>query len=138
MDQFMSLLCTCVKKVMEDADQDGIPDIMQKVDGFSDKGDSLNDALSRNLLSLRGRRKMIQRDITIEILPTKFEDEDEPASEDEDGEEVSVFQETGFFAGQHYEHIRSKCLDTNQLFVDPMFPPCQSSLYISKDLFLSP
>ena len=106
---------------MEDADQDGIPDIMQKVDGFSDKGDSLNDALSRNLLSLRGRRKMIQRDITIEILPTKFEDEDEPASEDEDGEEVSVFQETGFFAGQHYEKIKAKYKSFSKNSIWPEF-----------------
>ena len=25
-----------------------------------------------------------------------------------------------------------RCLETEQLFVDPMFPPCESSLYVSK------
>ena len=32
-----------------------------------------------------------------------------------------------------YVIIYYRCLDTSQLFVDPMFPPCESSLYISKD-----
>jgi hypothetical protein len=105
MDQLLSLLCSCVKQVMEDEDGDGQPDIMQK--GFTtDKNDSLNDALLKNLLSLRGRRKII-RNIPIDIIPTKFEDDDDPPSEDEDGEEVSVFQ-GGVFAGQHFDHIMSR------------------------------
>ena len=105
MDQFLSFLCMCVKEVMEyDKDGDGIPDFMQE--GSRKTGDSLNDALLRNLLSIRGRKNNI-RNIPIEIVPTKFEDEDEIPEEDEDGNETSVFQ-GGFFAGQDYEHIKSK------------------------------
>lgn len=113
---------------MVDVDGDGQIDFMQK-DNIADKGDTLNDALLRNLLSLRGRKKLV-RDIPIDIVPTHFEDEEEPPSEDEDGEEVSVFQ-GGVFAGQDYEHIKAKCLETEQLFVDPIFPPCESSLFIN-------
>ena len=29
-------------------------------------------------------------------------------------------------------HSYYRCLETEQLFVDPMFPPCESSLYVSK------
>jgi len=120
---------------MEDADGDGVPDFMQKrsiTDGGKpgSKWDSLNDALKNNLVSIRGRRNLI-RDIPIEVLPTKFEDEEELQEFDEEGEEIPVLNQ-GVFAGQHYEHIKAKCLETEQLFVDPMFPPCESSLYVSK------
>ena len=105
MDQLFSLLCACIKQtVMEDLDNDGVPDIMQR--GQNKREDSLNDALKRNLLSLRGRRNMV-RDIPIEILPTKFEDDEDPPSIDEEGEEVSVFQH-GVFAEQYYEKIKDK------------------------------
>ena len=50
---------------------------------------------------------MMVRDIPIRIEPTNFEDEEEVPSEDDDGEEVSVFQ-GGVFADQHFERIRSK------------------------------
>ena len=70
---------------MEDKDNDGVPDFMQR--GQSRAGDSLNDALKRNLMSIRGRRNVI-RNIPIEILPTKFEDDEDPPSIDEEGEEV--------------------------------------------------
>ena len=112
MDMLVSLLCSCVKQVMEDADGDGVPDIMQKSSIFDPdgdrkpQGDSLNDALLRNLLSIRGRKNVI-RDIPIDILPTKFEDEDDLASLDEDGEEIPVLKE-GIFAGQQYEHIKQR------------------------------
>ena len=105
MDQLLSLLCACIKQtVMEDADNDGVPDFMQK--GKLRQADSLDDALKRNLLSIRGRRKLV-RNIPIEILPTKFEDDDDPPSIDEDGEEVSVFQH-GVFAGQNYDNMKTK------------------------------
>lgn len=114
MDQLVQLLCSCIKDVvMEDADGDGIPDIFQKGDlagfgggGSKFSGGSLNDALLKNLLSLRGRRNNI-RNIPINIVPTKFEDEEDLASLDEDGEEVPVLRE-GVFAGQHFDHIREK------------------------------
>ena len=110
MDQFMSFLCMCVRDVMEkelDKDGDGIPDFMQigSLSGGK-QNDSLNDALLRNLFSIRGRKNII-RNIPIDIVPTKFEDEESIADEDEDGEEISVFQ-GGVFAGQDYEHIKSK------------------------------
>ena len=70
------------------------------------KWDSLNDALKNNLVSIRGRRNLI-RDIPIEVLPTKFEDEEELQDFDEDGEEIPVLNQ-GVFAGQHYEHIKAK------------------------------
>ena len=89
---------------MEDKDGDGIPDFMQR--GQSRTQDSLNDALKRNLMSIRGRRNVI-RNIPIEILPTKFEDDEDPPSIDEDGEEVPVIQ-NGVFAEQYYEVIKSK------------------------------
>ena len=105
MDQLFSLLCACIKQtVMEDKDNDGVPDFMQR--GQSRAGDSLNDALKRNLMSMRGRRNVI-RNIPIEILPTKFEDDEDPPSIDEEGEEVPVFQH-GVFAEQYYEVIKSK------------------------------
>ena len=31
-----------------------------------------------------------------------------------------------------YSFLLYRCLETEQLFVDPMFPPCESSLYVSK------
>ena len=93
-----------LKKFYE-IDGDGIPDFMQQ--GQKGQiGDSLNDALLRNLLSIRGRKKNI-RNIPIEIIPTKFDDEDDIPEEDEDGEEIPIFQ-GGLFAGQDYEHIKSK------------------------------
>lgn len=110
MDQLVALLCSCIKDaVMEDADGDGIPDIFQKGDfagGFGKfgNGGSLNDALLKNLLSLRGRRNNI-RNIPINIVPTKFEDDID--SIDEDGEEVPVLKE-GVFAGQHFDYIQQK------------------------------
>ena len=70
------------------------------------KWDSLNDALKNNLVSIRGRRNLI-RDIPIEVLPTKFEDEEELQEFDEEGEEIPVLNQ-GVFAGQHYEHIKAK------------------------------
>merc|ERR1711997_494209 len=103
----VQLLCSCIRhnKIMEDADGDGIPDFMQKgsiTDGDRKPGskwDSLNNALLSNLSSIRGRRNRI-RDVPIEILPTKFEDEEEIADVDEDGEDIPVLKE-GIFAGQN-------------------------------------
>lgn len=66
----------------------------------------MNDALLKNLLSIRGRKNII-RDIPIDIVPTKFEDEDDTASVDEEGNDIPVLRE-GIFAGQNYLHIRDK------------------------------
>ena len=57
-------------------------------------------------MSIRGRRNQI-RDIPIDILPTKFEDEEDLVSVDEDGEDIPVLNQ-GVFAGQNYEHIKAK------------------------------
>ena len=94
--QLLSLFCGCVQKVL-DQDNDGKLDFMESRK-IGEQGDSLNDMLLNNLLSLRGRRN-IKRDIPINIIPTVFEDEEDPPSEDEDGEEVSVLK-GGVFAGQ--------------------------------------
>ena len=53
---------------------------------------------------------------------------DEPPSEDDEGEETPVLKE-GVFANQQFAWLKSKCLQENVLFVDPQFPPSPYSLY---------
>ena len=91
----------------------------------------LVNVLKANLLSIKGRKDRI-RNIPIKILPTKFEDDDDPSSEDENGEETSTVRH-GVFANQHFEKIRTQCLKNNALFVDPMFPPSNASLFFQED-----
>ena len=117
---------------MVDKDQDGEIDFFQvkNVNG-SGLNAHLDDILNENLLSIRGRRERI-RNIALNILPTKFEDGEEPPSEDEDGEDTSTIKQ-GILMGQSYERIREKCYKTGTLYVDPLFPPCNASLYIKKE-----
>ena len=59
----------------------------------------------------------------------QFEDDDDPPSEDEDGEETSIFR-GGMFANQDFDRLRQRCISSGKLFVDPQFPPSASSLYV--------
>lgn len=89
------------------------------------------DVLKANLLSMKGRKDRI-RNIPLEILPTKFEDDEDPSSEDENGDDSSTIRH-GLFANQQIEKIRNQCLKNNVLFVDPMFPPSNASLFLRED-----
>ena len=127
----LGFLCSCIKS-LTDKDQDGQIDFFQQkllnTDGVSNP---LEDVLKENLLSLKGRRERI-RNIPIDILPTVFDDDEDPPSEDEDGEEASTVRH-GVFAEQYFDKIRQKCLQKETLFVDPMFPPSNASLFLRKD-----
>lgn len=92
-------------------------------------GDNLDDLLKKNLLSIRGRKKLLDsiRDEEMAHEPTRFEDDEALLSENEDGEENQV-SVNGVFCGQHFDRIQSRCLNGGKLFVDPMFPPCDVSL----------
>jgi len=115
---------------MTDRDQEIEPEFFQKKkvnpNGLQNP---LADILKANLLSIKGRKDRI-RNIPIEIHPTKFEDDEDPSSEDEDGEESSTITD-GVFAQQNFQKIRDKCLKNKILFVDPMFPPSNTSLFLS-------
>lgn len=63
-----------------------------------------------------------------QVAPTTFDDDEDPPSEDEDGNEVPVLKD-GVFANQNFERLRSKCLASGKVFVDPIFPPSNASLY---------
>ena len=76
-------------------------------------------------LTVRGRRKLT-KELCNDIVPTKFDDDDDLPSEDENGEETLILQK-GLFGGQDYQHLRSRCLDGGKLFVDPQFPSCKES-----------
>jgi hypothetical protein len=118
--------CPCISRVC-DKDNDGISDVFER-QYSSKKGDNvLDNSLKRNFNSIRGRKKHV-RNIPITLLPTPFEDE--PESEDEDGEALPVVRD-GKFAEQDYNKIRSWCLKNQQLFVDPMFPPTEESLFVT-------
>ena len=125
----LRLLCSCIEN-MTDKDHDGEIDYFQNklVGGLNSP---LDDILKENLLSIRGRRQRI-RNIAANILPTKFEDDEDPPSEDEDGEETSTVKH-GVFMGQHFDTIREKCYKNGTLFVDPMFPPSNASLFLRQD-----
>ena len=127
----LRFLCSCIDN-LTDKDQDGQIDFFQKklvnTDGVNSP---LEDVLKENLLSIKGRRERI-RNIPIDILPTKFDDDDDIPSEDEDGEETSTVRH-GVFAEQYFDKIRDRCLQNGNLFVDPMFPPCNASLFLRKD-----
>ena len=121
----LSNCCPCLSRSC-DKDNDGIPDIFQR-QRSSKKGDNfLDDSLKRNFNSIRGRRNHI-RNIPITILPTPFENE--PVSEDEEGEAIPVVR-YGIFAEQRFTKLRTWCLKNQQLFVDPMFPPTKESLFL--------
>ena len=115
-----------------DKDQDGQIDLFQKelvnTDGVNS---SLDDILKENLFSIKGRRQRI-RNFPTDILPTKLDDDDDPPSEDEDGEETSTVRH-GVFVEQYFHKIRDKCLQKGNLFVDPMFPANNASLFLRKD-----
>ena len=127
----LRLLCSCVEN-MTDKDHDGEIDFLQKKlvnpDGVNSP---LEDILNENLLSIKGRRQRI-RNIPLDIAPTRFDDDEDPPSEDEDGEEASTVRH-GVFMGQHYDKIREKCYKNGTLFVDPMFPPSNASLYLRQE-----
>ena len=70
----LSILCSCIRS-MTDKNNDGVPDIFQQIsDNRGEFNSPLVDVLRGNLLSLRGRRERI-RNIPIDILPTKFDDD---------------------------------------------------------------
>ena len=125
----LRLLCSCFENVV-DKDHDGEIDFFQvkNVNG-SGLNAHFEDILKENLLSVRGRRERI-RNIALNILPTKFEDDEEPPNEDED-DDSTIKQ--GIFMGQNYERIREKCYKSGTLYVDPLFPPCNASLYVKKE-----
>ena len=123
----LRLLCSCIKD-LADKDKDGDIDFFEKkLANTGGLNSPLDDLLRENLLSIKARRARI-RNIPIDIPPTKFDDDDDPPSEDEDGEETSTVKH-GVFAGQHFHKIREKCLQSGKLFVDPMFPPSNTSLF---------
>ena len=124
----LSSCCPCLFRIC-DKDNDGIADWFQIPSLHSPtKGDNvLDNSLKRNFNSIRGRRNHI-RNIPITILPTPFEDE--PASEDEEGEAIPVVR-NGIFAEQKFRKLQAWCLRNQQLFVDPMFPPTKESLFIT-------
>ena len=127
----LRLLCSCIQNVI-DKDHDGEIDFMQQnLKTGGDVNSPLDDILKQNLLSIKGRRQRM-RIIPIDILPTKFDDDEDPPSEDEDGEEASTSRH-GLFMGQDYSKIREKCYRNGKLWVDPMFPPSNASLYIREE-----
>ena len=82
----LRLLCSCIEN-MTDKDHDGEIDFFQAKSVNPGGVDSpLDDILKENLLSIRGRRQRI-RNIPIAIQPTKFDDDEDPPSEDEEGDE---------------------------------------------------
>ena len=87
--------------------------------------------MSLNQNVSHGRRQRI-KNIPIDILPTKFDDDEDPPSEDEDGEEVSTNRH-GLFMGQDFNKIREKCYRNGTLWVDPLFPPSNASLFLQQD-----
>ena len=127
----LRLLCSCVENVL-DKDHDGEIDFMQQSQKSSGEVNSpLDDILKENLLSIKGRRQRI-KNIPIDILPTKFDDDEDPPSEDEDGEEAST-NKHGLFMGQDFNKIREKCYRNETLWVDPLFPPSNASLFLKHD-----
>jgi hypothetical protein len=115
----LNTICGCVKTLNNKYSS-------EKKVTVTDKGDALQDLLRKNLMTIRGRRQLL-RDVPIAISPTKFEDDEDVQSEDEDGDEESVLK-NGVFAGQDFYRLRSKCLESGKQFVDPQFPPCSTSL----------
>jgi hypothetical protein len=81
-----------------------------------------------NLTFLRN----IQRYQIAQSLPLflQFDDDVDPPSEDEDGEETPVLQ-SGLFAKQDFKRLKTRCIDARMRFVDPQFPPSPSSLYVN-------
>ena len=125
----LRLLCSCIQNVV-DKDHDGEIDCMQQnLKTGGDVNSPLDDILKQNLLSIKGRRQRM-RIVPIDILPTKFDDDEDPPSEDEDGEEAPTSRH-GLFMGQDYSKIREKCYRNGKLWVDPMFPPSNASLSIT-------
>ena len=123
-----SICCSCIQKVF-DKDNDGVPDFLQ-TKHIADSGSHLDGLMKRNLNSIRGRREHI-RNIPINILPTKFDDDEELPDEDEEGEDIPILNH-GVFAEQYFEKIRKNCLKSGALFVDPMFPPTNASVFVNK------
>ena len=100
----MKYLGRTVRGLWEDKDGDGIPDFMQQGwfgFGGSRRQDSLNRALSRNLMSIRGRKSNI-RNIPIEILSTNYVEEESSAEDD------TPILQNGVFGGQKYEEIKAR------------------------------
>ena len=122
----LSECCPCIFSTIG-KDEEEPQDSFQK-QFSSRKGDSnLDDALKRNFTSIRGRKDRI-RNIKINVLPTPFEND--PLIID-DNEEVTPVVRNGMYADQNFNRIRTWCLRNQQLFVDPMFPPTNESLFIS-------
>ena len=110
-------------------ENDGISEVFQRQTSTNKGDNNFNDSLKSNFNSIRGRRNHI-RNIPITILPTSHDDD--PSSEDENGEPVPIINH-GLFAGQDFKRIRAWCLKNQQLFVDPMFPPTNQSLFSKSD-----
>ena len=71
MPSLFQSFCSCMSRLC-DEDVERKCDVMQ-VESFDQRrGNTMNDLLIKNLLTIRGRRSII-RDIPLEIEPTKFE-----------------------------------------------------------------
>ena len=121
--------CCCCPSIFSSykKDEDESQDSFQK-QYSTRKGDStLDDALKNNFISIRGRKDRI-RNIKINVLPTPFGAD---PSSDNDNEDTIPVLYSGMFAGQDFTKIRTWCLRNQHLFVDPMFPPTNESLFIN-------
>ncbi len=69
MSSFLQSFCSCLNRLFE-------PDVekmdVMEVETFDSRGNTLNDLLIKNLLTIRGRRNII-RDIPVQVVATKFE-----------------------------------------------------------------
>ena len=70
MSSVIQSFCTCLNRFFE-SDVERKLDVME-LETFDQRGNTLNDLLIKNLLTIRGRRNVI-RDIPVQFVPTKFQ-----------------------------------------------------------------
>jgi len=125
----------CGKKEKSRKIREKLDELLKDTQGDHAYGDRprknpLDDALLRKIWGLKGRQRLV-KELNLDWIHgeqlSNFGDEQEEAEEDK------PLLEGGLFAGQDYYDLRQKCLDSGSLFVDPMFPPCQVSIYGASD-----
>ena len=118
------------KDILEDIENMDAMDIQREAGaivgfgGFGGKGNMLDDVLSNNLWSIRGHRDLIQLNLPADVVPTTFDDIDDPPDEDEDGEDTPVLN-NGYFVEQRFDVLRSKCHENGVLFFRSHLPAMQ-------------
>lgn len=116
-------------KTIFDKDKDGTLDIIQK---WRSVKNQFRSYWSESHWSVRARTNHIASFRNDKGTTEAFDQTDGITLEDEFGNDVPAIK-NGVFAEQHYEQIRDKCLSEGSFFIDPMFPPEDSSLYANAD-----